>query len=217
MRIPIETQAREGQRVKRAVLAKEQTIIPARSTMKVLIQIRGKSSLPTDRDFLINSAKTDMGAGRGVSASVIDANTAGLIIRNTSNRSVTVGRKQRLGTAEEYFDASSKGFGVMIYHVTKWDHENTTPIPREKVKPILFLSKILITAGDPPLGCGGKRPSDGERSVDCGSELSDDGDGKALADREWTMGGVAGCAMPLLGSGEPLDHSTSFCDTLCDI
>jgi RNase H-like domain found in reverse transcriptase/Integrase zinc binding domain len=40
-------------------------------------------------------------------------------------------------------NASKDRFGVMIYHVEDWDSNNITPIPREKIKPILFLSKIL--------------------------------------------------------------------------
>jgi RNase H-like domain found in reverse transcriptase len=40
----------------------------------------------------------------------------------------------------------AKGFGVIVYHAEDWDAENTTPIPREKIKSILFLSKLLTTA-----------------------------------------------------------------------
>jgi RNase H-like domain found in reverse transcriptase len=43
-------------------------------------------------------------------------------------------------------NAYAKGFGVIVYHAEDWDAENTTPIPREKIKPILFLSKLLTTA-----------------------------------------------------------------------
>lgn len=34
----------------------------------------------------------------------------------------------------------------MVYHISDWDPENATSVPREKIKPILVLSEILTTA-----------------------------------------------------------------------
>jgi hypothetical protein len=53
--------------------------------------------MPIDRDYLLSLADINIGIEGGVIVSVVDANTAFVIIRNTINRSVTVSRNQRLG------------------------------------------------------------------------------------------------------------------------
>jgi hypothetical protein len=44
-----------------------------------------------------------------------------------------------------YIDINASGneFGVIIYYIKDWDHINNTPIPREKIEPILFLLKTI--------------------------------------------------------------------------
>jgi hypothetical protein len=58
--------------------------------------------MPTNRDFFLNPAKTEMGIGGGITASIVSANIAYIMARNTSDQSITILRKQRLGIAEEY-------------------------------------------------------------------------------------------------------------------
>jgi hypothetical protein len=53
--------------------------------------------MPINRDYLLSLADINMGIKGEVMISVIDANTAFVIIRNMINRSVTVSRNQRLG------------------------------------------------------------------------------------------------------------------------
>jgi hypothetical protein len=58
--------------------------------------------MPTNRDFFLNPAKTEMGIKGGITASIMSANIAYIMARNTSDQSITILRKQRLGMAEEY-------------------------------------------------------------------------------------------------------------------
>lgn len=102
IRILIDTKTRESQRIKRVVLTKKQTTIPARSVMTIPIQFRGETLLPANRDFLFNPVKAEIGIDKGVAASIVNANTINIITRNTSNRPVIISRKQRLGITEEY-------------------------------------------------------------------------------------------------------------------
>jgi hypothetical protein len=48
--------------------------------------------MPINRDYLLSPADINIGIRGGVIISVIDANTAFVIIRNIINRSVTVSR-----------------------------------------------------------------------------------------------------------------------------
>jgi hypothetical protein len=54
--------------------------------------VRGKIFISIDRNYLLNLADINMGIRGGVMVSVIDANIAFVIIRNTINRFVTVSR-----------------------------------------------------------------------------------------------------------------------------
>ena len=101
IQVPIQVQSREGDRTKRVVQAKEKMTIPPQSASMVPIIIHGKSSLPENRDFLFKSAPINMGPEGGVSASLIDAYTAFVEIKNTTNRPFVIARKHRLGMVEE--------------------------------------------------------------------------------------------------------------------
>jgi hypothetical protein len=61
--------------------------------------MRDKIFILTDRDYLLSPADINMSIRGGVIVSVVDANTAFVIIRNTINRSVIVSRNQRLEIA----------------------------------------------------------------------------------------------------------------------
>jgi hypothetical protein len=102
IKIPIKTRARGNKRVKRIVKAKSRILIPPRLSVKIPITVRGKISIPTDRNYLLSPADINMGIRGGVIVSVVDANTAFVMVRNTINRSVTVSRNQRLGIAQKY-------------------------------------------------------------------------------------------------------------------
>jgi hypothetical protein len=66
--------------------------IPPRLLIKILITVRGKIFIPTDRNYLLSLANINIDIREGVIISVVDANTAFIIIRNIINRSVTVSR-----------------------------------------------------------------------------------------------------------------------------
>jgi hypothetical protein len=69
-------------------------LIPPRLLVKILITMRGKTFIFINRDYLLSPADINIDIRGGVIISVIDANTAFVIIRNTINRSVTVSRNQ---------------------------------------------------------------------------------------------------------------------------
>jgi hypothetical protein len=54
--------------------------------------VRGKISIPTDRNYLLSLADININIKEGIIANVINANTAFVIIRNIINRFVTVSR-----------------------------------------------------------------------------------------------------------------------------
>jgi hypothetical protein len=54
--------------------------------------VRGKISISIDHDYLLSLADINIDIRRGVIISVVDANTAFVIIRNIINRFVTVSR-----------------------------------------------------------------------------------------------------------------------------
>jgi hypothetical protein len=59
--------------------------------------MRGKIFMPIDYNYLLSLADINIDIRGGVIISVVDANTAFIIIRNTTNRFVIVSRNQRLG------------------------------------------------------------------------------------------------------------------------
>jgi hypothetical protein len=97
IKISIETRARGNERVKRIVKAKSRILISPRLLVKIPITVRGKTFIFTDRDYLLSPADINIGIRGGVIISVVDVNTAFVIVRNIINRFVIVSRNQRLG------------------------------------------------------------------------------------------------------------------------
>jgi hypothetical protein len=58
--------------------------------------VRGKIFISINRDYLLSPADINIDIKGGIIISVINANTAFVIIRNIINRFVTVSRNQRL-------------------------------------------------------------------------------------------------------------------------
>jgi hypothetical protein len=61
--------------------------------------MRGKIFIPINRNYLFSLANINIDIRKEVIVSVVDANTAFVIVRNIINRFVTVSRNQRLGIA----------------------------------------------------------------------------------------------------------------------
>jgi hypothetical protein len=96
IKISIKTRVRRNKRVKRIVKAKSRILIPPRLLIKILITIRGKIFISTDYNYLFSPADINIDIKGEIIISVIDVNTAFVIVRNIINRSVTVSRNQRL-------------------------------------------------------------------------------------------------------------------------
>ena len=86
-------------RIQRVVCAKEETKIPPSSAAAIPIKLRGKGTLPKRRDFLFDPAKPSarLGSGGGIVAHLVDADTAFVEVRNTTDKLVTIAKDCRLG------------------------------------------------------------------------------------------------------------------------
>src|SRR5437868_4077580 len=86
-------------RVHRVVHVKEEVLIPPSSVSAIPIKLRGKPSLPKERDLLFEPTKLSarLGTRGGLVAHLVDANTAFVKVRNTTDKPVTIAKNCRLG------------------------------------------------------------------------------------------------------------------------
>lgn len=90
-------------RVQRVVCAKKEVKIPPGSATTIPIKLKGKGALPKGRDLLFEPAKfaTRLGLGGGIVAHLVDADTALVEARNTTDKAVTIAKNCRLGRINE--------------------------------------------------------------------------------------------------------------------
>ena len=101
LQAPIETVTRQQPHLKRTVRVKFNTVIPSHSTIDIPVTYHG--SLPNDRDFLFEpQCPNDLGNDGGVYAHVVDSSLTFVQIRNATDRPITLSKRARLGSVEEY-------------------------------------------------------------------------------------------------------------------
>ena len=95
---------RTNQRLRRAIISQQATVIPPRTIAK--IPIRRPENLPQDRDLLFqpsyNSTTKKLQKTGAIYAHIVDCNMTHIQIQNYSNNSINIPMNTRLGTLMEY-------------------------------------------------------------------------------------------------------------------
>ena len=106
-------------RVQRVVCAKDEVKLSPSSTTTIPIRLRGKGTLPRERDFLFSPAKLSarLGPGGGIVAHLVNAETAFIKAQNTIDTIVTIVKDYHLGKiieieADSYFLATPKDWDL---------------------------------------------------------------------------------------------------------
>lgn len=94
-----------GPKIKRVVMSATAVTVPPHSNLFVSAVIRGKSKDLPDRDFVFNATHDQrLGHEGGIFSHIVDANFSCVQIRNTTDDSVFIPRRCRLGLLQEYED-----------------------------------------------------------------------------------------------------------------
>ena len=92
-----------GPPVKRLARAAGSLSIPANSMATIPYKLRGKSGLPTGRDFMFNPQRLEsLGPEGGILSHIVDAHTGVVQVRNTSSSTVYIPKNSKIGVIQEY-------------------------------------------------------------------------------------------------------------------
>ena len=97
------TVTNRGPPVKRLARAADGLNIPANSMATIPYKLRGKSGLPTGRDFMFTPQRLEsLGPEGGILSHIVDAHTGVVQVRNSSSSAVYIPKNSKIGVIQEY-------------------------------------------------------------------------------------------------------------------